>query len=164
MSEEGNVGSWVRLQGKDIEYQVQTNNCWHCTSHPPRDRGYYALWDNGKPVKMHRYVFERTFGPIPKDMKVLHTCDNNLCINPEHLFLGTMQDNSDDMKRKHRSPKMHGENAPNHRLTTRQALAIRESMEDQGILAKRYKVSKVTVDFIQRCRLWKNYMTSGVIE
>ena len=57
-----------------------------------RFKGYYA----------HHYVWEMTKGPIPKALWVLHRCDNPLCVNPEHLWLGTPKSNSQDRERKGR--------------------------------------------------------------
>lgn len=50
----------------------------------------------------HRAMFASAVGPIPQGMYVLHVCDNRLCINPAHLFLGTHIDNIKDMHAKNR--------------------------------------------------------------
>lgn len=50
----------------------------------------------------HRFSYTAFIGPIPKDMMVLHRCDVRACVNPEHLFIGSAQDNQGDMARKHR--------------------------------------------------------------
>lgn len=52
---------------------------------------------------VHRRAWELMRGPIPDGMLVCHTCDNPICFNVEHLFLGTHKDNSHDMARKHRN-------------------------------------------------------------
>ena len=54
--------------------------------------------------RAHRLVFERMYGPIPPKILVCHSCDMPPCVNPEHLFLGTNKDNSDDKIRKGRLP------------------------------------------------------------
>ena len=54
-------------------------------------------------MKAHRMAWLLTFGEIPNDLRVLHHCDNPPCVRPDHLFLGTLSDNSQDMVAKGRN-------------------------------------------------------------
>jgi len=76
--------------------------------------GYGEFWVGGKLEKASRVAWSRTNGPIPAGLFVLHSCDSRYspsdftyrkCCNPAHLFLGTNQDNMDDMVKKGRSAK-----------------------------------------------------------
>jgi len=77
------------------------NDCWHWKGARNTD-GYGNLRRNKKSCKAHRIAWEITNGPVPNGFYVLHKCDNPLCCNPNHLFLGTQKENVDDMTAKGR--------------------------------------------------------------
>jgi hypothetical protein len=77
----------------------RTGDCWLWTGSGDR-YGHVRL--NGKIVQAHRVAWELTNGPIPEGLQCLHTCDRPLCVNPEHLWLGTRSDNMLDMVAKGR--------------------------------------------------------------
>jgi hypothetical protein len=62
--------------------------------------GYGRLKREGVMLAAHRVAWEMAHGPIPDGLHVLHHCDVRLCVNPEHLFLGTHADNMRDMSDK----------------------------------------------------------------
>lgn len=66
--------------------------------------GYGQFGVNKTQYRAHRVAWFLAYGPIPNNLHVLHKygCDNQACVNPEHLYLGTERDNSNDRVRKHR--------------------------------------------------------------
>ena len=68
---------------------------------------------NRRRITAHRLSYELFVGTIPEELSVCHTCDNGLCVNPSHLFLGTQQDNVTDSIIKGRFWPSH----PRHPLT-----------------------------------------------
>jgi hypothetical protein len=66
-------------------------------------KGYGRMRMNFKELTASRVSYELFVGPIPEGMHVLHKCDNPECTNPRHLFLGTHEDNMNDMARKKRN-------------------------------------------------------------
>lgn len=76
--------------------------CWEWQG--SLDRYGYGKFRIGKStVKAHRYSYELFNGAFDKKLHVLHTCDNPKCVNPQHLFLGTNQDNVNDRVNKNRT-------------------------------------------------------------
>jgi len=82
---------------------------------------------NGSPVRAHRAAYELAHGPIKDGMLVCHRCDNPKCVNVDHLFLGTNDDNMKDCKRKGRTNM--GERHPLCKLTSSEVAKIRELKE-----------------------------------
>jgi uncharacterized protein (DUF433 family) len=89
---------------------------------------------------------------------VLHSCDNRLCVNLDHLRLGTQQDNMDDMARRGRAPGRGltrtypiGDAHPNSKLTDAQRSEIADlyrSGHSQSVIATAYGVSQKLVSNI----------------
>lgn len=105
----------------------------------------------------HRLSWKFNRGPIPDGLSVLHRCDNPPCVNPDHLFLGTSKDNSQDALKKGRLGKQsdtfkrlwaekwnvtqRGEANPTHRLTEETVRAIRASYQ-RGVFGYKRIVAK----------------------
>ena len=84
-----------------MDYVDVTDSCWNwCGGTNHFGHGKYRR--NGRLENAHRVSWEMHTGSIPTGMFVLHKCDNPKCVNPEHLFLGTAWDNTQDMLKKGR--------------------------------------------------------------
>jgi hypothetical protein len=97
----------------------------------------------GKSYRTHRIAWELVNGPIPEGRLVCHSCDMPLCVNVEHLFLGTPKDNTRDMLEKGRRPFLAGEFHPSVKLTDSQVAEIierRSSGEKLASIAADYGI------------------------
>ena len=129
-------------------------------------KGYGCVWLDDKAVRTHRVVWELIYGPIPEGLQVLHSCDNRPCCNPEHLFLGTNQDNVDDRTRKGRGkrPDQVGEKNPSVKLNEENVKEIYNlyktgyfSQEELGIS---FGVTSSNIRHILEGRTWKHLTLS----
>ena len=81
----------------------EENDCWEFKGSKNKN-GYGKIGVGGKKNdSAHRVIFKIYNSDIPKDMVILHTCDNPSCCNPKHLVLGTQNDNIQDMVQKGRN-------------------------------------------------------------
>ncbi len=113
-------------------------------------RGYGRFKVDGKLEQAHRVSYELYVGPIPDGLWVLHRCDIYSCVNPEHLFLGTQQDNVDDMIAKG------GHYWPHAVLSGSDVREIRllRGQVTQGELGQRFGVCQGHISKIQLNEKW----------
>jgi len=113
----------------DLVQKGDPNECWEWTG-SKGNSGYGNMGVSQKSYSAHRIIYALTFPNqitflAPKDKRkkefVLHKCDNRLCCNPNHLFLGNYDDNNKDAKAKGRSNSRKGANHSKAKLTQDQA-------------------------------------------
>jgi hypothetical protein len=164
----------------------KSGDCWLWTARHDR-HGYGKFRPNGghvSEVGAHRVSYVIAHGPIPPDKIVCHTCDNRLCVNPAHLWLGTFAENSADMVRKGRvvsgntpetaargerhwsrrqaerfTERYRGERNPAARFTEDDIRAIRSAFvngETQTSIAVRYGTAQPVISRIVLRLNWKH--------
>lgn len=133
---EPNSGCWLWLRGVSQE-------------------GYGRLRVNGKAQSAHRVSYEEYVGPIPDGLYVCHHCDTPGCINPEHLFVGTNQDNMADRANKGRAL---GEKNNAAKLSDKDVVEIADLIREgncfQTEIAARYGVTDKLVSHIKLGLRW----------
>lgn len=140
--------------------------CWPWTA-ALNENGYGVMRPdtnrrNGPTIKAHR-VSAQLAGMQIDGMKVLHSCDNPICVNPAHLRPGTMAENSADMVRRCRST--FGERKALAKLTEADVLEIRRRVragELQRSIAEDFGVSRVTISDIKRRKSWQHLPDDAV--
>ena len=137
------------------------NGCWEFQGALSRF-GHGRIGFRLKIYLTHRLSYEIHNGPIPEGLNVCHKCDNPPCCNPEHLFLGTQNDNVLDAVKKGRMkayPVMKGERNPASKLKNCQVFQIRKEL-NAGVkgseLARKYKISKVQISRIKLNKIYKD--------
>lgn len=147
--------------------RIPFSGCWIFTG-ATNDAGYgiVGMGRRGEPNdRAHRVVFRHYCGPIPGGMFVCHECDTPACCNPHHLFLGTNQDNVNDMVRKGRNsppprnPHVVGSVHPGAKLNEEQVADIR-LMYGKGLkqqqLADMYGVARQTISKVVNHKRFKH--------
>lgn len=142
----------------DVHIRIQShirkldNGCWEWTG-VKNSAGYGMVWLNGKQRRAHRIVLSKKLGrELTQNEITRHMCNNPPCCNPDHLEVGTTQDNINDKVLAGRQPR--GEKSGTSKLTDKQVSEIRElngkmSLRDIG---KLYGIHYVHVSRIQSGR------------
>lgn len=138
----------------------EKNDCWDWkgSANPDQDYGQFCV--NYKNQLAHRYSMELFLGrSLLSSELVLHKCDRPGCVNPRHLFIGSFQDNSNDMMRKGRHRTKIGEDHPGAKLTEKDVIRIRR-MASKGYalvdLAVAFGIGSYYVKRIVERKVWRH--------
>jgi hypothetical protein len=135
----------------------QEHECWIWDGNIFPKTGYGNFgYLSGRSMLAHRYSFMLHYGEIPKGMCVCHKCDNKLCVNPKHLFLGTQRDNINDKVLKNRQAKgtTHGM-AKLSEEDVYEILRLYSNKMTKIDISKRFNVSYDLIKKITRRELWR---------
>ena len=133
--------------------------CWNWQGHCNK-KGYAMLSIGGRKglyARVSRLAYYFEYGPFDESLKACHTCDNPQCVNPNHIFLGTSKDNTDDMYKKGREslpPNFYGEEVKTAKLTEEQVLEIYNSNLNTRELSELYNVSATQIHRILTGKSW----------
>jgi hypothetical protein len=136
-------------------------DCWEWTGAkgpPPNAYGFLLRGTVGgkqRFVRAHRLSWEIANGPVPDGASILHTCDNQGCVNPEHLYAGTQQQNVRDraVRKRGREQRQWGAGNTNAKLTGQDVELIRKlcaSGKSQAAVAELFGVKQQQVSRIVR--------------
>lgn len=139
--------------------QLFEHGCWNWPL-KANNQGYgFFNWDHNT-WQAHRYSYVYHYKAIlDDDICVCHKCDNPMCINPDHLFLGTRQDNNLDRHIKGRTAQQKGSDNPFSKLNEVQVKEIKLKLKNGAlgkILASAYNVHTTTISLINRNKTWQH--------
>lgn len=149
-----------RFWGK-VDKSAGNYECWLWTGrHDPKGYGYFDF-SARSPRPAHRVAYLLAYGDFPQNLAVCHHCDNPSCVNPKHLFLGTLAENNRDMREKGRGknpPRIirRGANSPMAKLTEENARLIKKSTIPLKDAALMFGVSPGLISMIRNGRRWSH--------
>ncbi len=135
---------------------IDSNGCWNYNLN--RDKAGYGMSSYRRQrLRIHRVSWIVFRGEIPKNSCVLHHCDNKSCCNPDHLFLGSHKENSEDMVKKNRNA--HGSRAGSAKLIEIDVMNIRKfynaGLYTQKELSIIYDIRQTKISEIVNLKSWK---------
>lgn len=143
---------------KKIQIDSETG-CWLWHGATERRFGYGKFRLNGASINSHRAAWELFNGQIPKGMFVCHKCDVPACVNPDHLFIGSSDDNNKDRAAKGRTVTRLGEVNNMSKLSEDDVRTIRD-LYTSGVngveIAKRFPVNHCAIYDIINNKTWRH--------
>ena len=150
------MSRWHRLKFEDLFIPEPNSGCWLWIG---SDTGEYGVfWMNGRSMGAHRVAWLIYRGEIPAGLCVLHNCDTPLCVNPDHLWLGTKGDNKSDCVRKgrHAQGERNGGGVKLSDPAIVEVFRLRSIGESQESIGRQVGVSQAVVSAILLRKVWKH--------
>lgn len=132
----------------------QEKGCWGWTAGRTA-QGYGSVRVADRNHTTHRVAWNLAYGPIPVGKHVLHHCDNKVCCNPTHLFLGTNLENSRDRAQKGRSAK-HNLGQKLDWTKVDEIKRLWSSGQSGKELAERFGVSRQSIHNVVEGKSWRH--------
>jgi len=132
-------------------YRVDPSGCW-LWQRAIEHKGYGLFKWDGRNIMAHRFAYLAFVGGIPAGFLVMHRCDVRACVNPEHLMIGTEQDNATDMCQKVRQAR--GRKNHTNKLTEAEVLEIRKAGGGTTAIGRRFGVSAKHIQLIKERKRW----------
>lgn len=145
-----------KLEKRFWDKVKKTEGCWLWSARKTKD-GYGQIKIEGVAKLAHRISYLLNRGEISDGLLVCHSCDNPSCVRPDHLFLGTALDNTQDRIMKGRPGNVVSGVGREHKLTDVQIVEIREHLKrgsSQRCIAKQYGVSQPLISYIKNLKKW----------
>lgn len=148
--------SWSLAQKLDFRSVFEPRTFCRLWTGGAAPNGYGTLSYQGVQYYTHHAAWICAHGPIPAGLWVLHKCDVRRCINSEHLYLGTVQDNNNDMVVRKRFRPLRGERSANARFTAGQIVDIRADRRSHRAIAADYAVSHRAIGDVKNYVTWRH--------
>lgn len=141
------------------QVRIENGSCWEWIG-AKDTHGYGHMSINNRTHRVHRVSYKIFHSEIPNKLHVLHKCDNRNCVNPDHLFLGTNDDNVQDSVTKGRRRGAIGEKNCNSKFVVSDIREIRELHKANSYtpteLASLYSVATSTIHRIVTRKTWSH--------
>lgn len=150
--------SILNLEWLESRSEKMDSGCWHWIRHVNKTNGYGYCTVGGRPMPAHRVAYFIHNGEWPNHTR--HTCDNRICVNPNHLLSGTNADNVRDKMERSGQP-----SGPDHggsvSIDTGIVFAMKAAGYSNRVVAEAMNTSRGTIDRIVNGTHWSTRPGSG---